>query len=170
MWHRFKRQLSVYSPHGAISSRSNLLQANVLDRDFPYRTVDLFSTEFPSWLHLAMKENRQRAKRSPRTQRLLRDIMHPSSKRSLRRNNSFTRQNITAVHMVPYSAERPRNRRFKSLAIESSKRSWCSNALRAVWRWRHDPRLTPTFEFKQPLWLTQCCSPCKHERGILPVS
>lgn len=104
------------------------------------------------------------SKRTPRTQRLLRDIVHSSTKRSLRRSNSFSRQNISAVYMVPYSAERPRNWRFKSLAIETLERSWWSNALRSVWRWRHNPPLTPTFEFKQlPLWLTQCCSPsCKH--------
>lgn len=64
------------------------------------------------------------SKRSPRTQRLLRDIMHSSTKRSLRRNDFFFHaKKKTAVYLVPCSAERPRNRRFKSLAIETLKRS-----------------------------------------------
>lgn len=58
--------MSVYlsvrnSPHAAIRSGSDLLQANVLFRNFPYRTVDLLSTEFHPWLHLAVKENRQKS-------------------------------------------------------------------------------------------------------------
>lgn len=51
----------TYSPHAAISSSSDLLQANVLFRNFPYRTVDLLSIEFHPWLHLAVKENRQKS-------------------------------------------------------------------------------------------------------------
>lgn len=64
------------------------------------------------------------SKRSPRTQRLLRDIMHSSTKRSLRGNDFFfPRKNKTAVYLVPCIAEQPRNRRFKSLTIETLKRS-----------------------------------------------
>lgn len=58
--------MSVYlsvrnSPYASIRSSSDLLQANVLFWNFPNRTVDLLSTEFHPWLHLAVKENRQKS-------------------------------------------------------------------------------------------------------------
>jgi len=114
----------TYSPHAAIRSSSDLLQANVLFRNFPYRTVNLLSIEFYSWLHLAVKENWQKSNvQSPRTQRLLRAVLHSSSKRSLRRNDSVSRLTKTAVYLVLCSAERPRNRRFKSRSMETLKSS-----------------------------------------------
>lgn len=113
----------TYSPHAAIRSSSDLLQANVLFRNFPYCIVDLLSIEFHPWLHLAVKENRQKSNVHRAAQRLLRDILHSSSKRSLRRNDSVSRQNKTAVYLVLCIAERPRNRRFKSRSIETLKSS-----------------------------------------------
>lgn len=56
-----KRQNTRNSPHTAIRPGSDLLQANVLVRNFPDRAVDLLTTELDPRLHWAMKENRQRA-------------------------------------------------------------------------------------------------------------
>lgn len=67
-------------------------------------------------------EGKQAAsKSSPRTQRLLRDILHAISERSLRRNEFVSRQNKNkqAVYAVSLSAERPRHRHAKSGAIET---------------------------------------------------